>query len=236
MRYALVDERLPKPALRGLLLYGVAPILLPRDSRLSEPISSHPDILCFVHGKNIITNKEYYESQYEVFNSVKTHTGANIILTDEKLSGEYPHDAMLNALVIEDKIFLKTDTASCAVMQYAKDSVLKIYHTNQGYPACTTLAFKGSAITADEGMARVLCDAGVKTTLISNGDISLPPYEYGFIGGACGVTDKEVFFIGDINLHRDSEKIKKAITDEGLAPISLSWEKLGDFGRILFIP
>ena len=71
--------------------------------------------------------------------------------------------------------------------------------------------------------------------IIENGDISLPPYEYGFIGGAAGVYKNEVYFLGDISLHRSAKKICDAIRAEGFEPVSLSSEPLSDLGRILFI-
>ena len=106
-------------------------------------------------------------------------------------------------------------------------------NTKQGYPACSVLHFGNSAITADRGLAQVLSENGIKVTLIRPGYISLPPYEYGFIGGASGVVDKNVYFFGDLSTHPDCEIIRKAVIAEGYAPISLSDEKLADFGGII---
>ena len=108
-------------------------------------------------------------------------------------------------------------------------------NVKQGYPACTALAFGNSAITADRGMMAALTSREIKTTLISTADISLPPYEYGFIGGAAGVYKNEVYFLGDVHAHRDSEVIRQAITEAGYLPVSLSDEPLADLGRIIFI-
>ena len=121
-------------------------------------------------------------------------------------------------------------------MEYAKAAGLEINNTKQGYPACTTLALSNSsAISADEGMARVLSQNGINVTLINNGDISLPPYEYGFIGGASGVYRDKLYFIGDYKLHRDAEKIENSIKEVNLTPLSLGAFPLLDLGRIIFI-
>ena len=68
-----------------------------------------------------------------------------------------------------------------------------------------------------------------------NGDISLSPYEYGFIGGASGVFRDKLYFIGDLRLHRDAEKIENAARLQGLSPVSLGSFPLIDLGKIIFI-
>ena len=84
-------------------------------------------------------------------------------------------------------------------------------------------------------MAITLEKNGVNVTLISNGGISLPPYDYGFIGGASGVIGKNVFFFGDISKHPDCKKICSAIENAGYTPVSLSDEELTDLGGIIAI-
>lgn len=163
--------------------------------------------------------------------------GKNISMTftEDIQKNEYPYDAIFNALTVKNYIFYKEDTVSAAIKEYAKSAGLTAIPTKQGYPACTTLAFGGAAITADRGMARVMSDVGIKVTLIENGSISLPPYDYGFIGGAAGSVNKEVYFLGNLDSHPSCEIIKKAVFEEGYLPISLSDEPLSDLGRILFI-
>ena len=97
------------------------------------------------------------------------------------------------------------------------------------------LTLGNNAITGDEGMARALTSVGIKVTLISNGDISLPPYDYGFIGGTAGVLGNTVYFLGNPMLYRDGDKIVKAITEAGYKFEALSDEPLSDLGRIIFI-
>ena len=74
---------------------------------------------------------------------------------------------------------------------------------------------------------------GIKVSLIRPGFITLPPHEYGFIGGASGVYEKTVYFFGDVRLHPDFDKIKKAIEEEGFDWISLSDEPLADVGGFI---
>ena len=237
MKICIVDERMPPSAKRQLSIAGFYIIEAAASKKLPAPLASHPDMLFFFHGKTLISSAEYCEENPFIFEDLtRLIPGLTLRLTNDVFGAKYPHDAIFNALVIGNKIFLKEDSISSAVLEYAKMAGLEICNTKQGYPACTTLACsENSAVTADEGMAKSLREHGVEVTLISNGDISLPPYEYGFIGGASGVFKDKVYFIGDLKLHRDFQKIDKALKDSGKKAISLSNAPLIDLGRIIFI-
>lgn len=211
-------------------------IKLPPSEKLPAPMASHPDMLLFLHNGRIITSAEYCERFSYIFSDIRELSATvEFTFTADSFGDKYPRDAIFNALVIEKRIFLKKDSVSESLLSYAAAVGLDVIPTRQGYPACTALAFGGAAVTADAGMAKTLSAAGVRVTLIENGDISLPPYEYGFIGGCAGVFGNEVYFLGDISTHRDGKKICDAIRAEGFVPISLSDEPLADLGRILFI-
>ena len=236
MSTALVDERISVSSERGLLLRGFRVIKIPAEQNLGVAVKSHPDMILFHHKNKIITTADYCEKFSYIFSDIREYSDTiSFTFTDDSFSPKYPGDVIFNALTVNNKIFLKKDSISNAVIEYAKSMNMKIVHVNQGYPACVTLAFKNSAVTADYGMAKVLRDEGIKVTFISNGDISLPPHEYGFIGGASGAFGDTVYFLGNIDLHRDREKIKSAIQDEGMKFVSLSNEPLSDLGRIIFI-
>jgi hypothetical protein len=111
----------------------------------------------------------------------------------------------------------------------------EIINVNQGYPACTVLKLSDSlAITADMGMKKALEKNGIEVYLIENGEISLPPYKYGFIGGCAGIHEDKIYFLGDPSLHPSYEIIKTGASKAGLEIVSLSDEKLSDLGGIMF--
>ena len=233
---ALVDERIGSDEERALMLLGARVIKLAPSKRLGEDVASHPDMLTFYHDGHLITSAEYCEEhQYIMSDIYEGVRGLTLTCTEDVFLERYPHDAIFNALVAGEYIFYKDDSISNEVKEHAKKHGLKPIPVKQGYPACTTLAFGGAAITSDVGMARALSSVGIRVTLIENGDISLPPHEYGFIGGAAGVYKNKIYFIGDIKRHRSYEIIKDAITSEGYTPVSLSSGHLRDLGRIIFI-
>ncbi len=231
----LVDERISEKCERRLTLEGFRVIKLPPSEKLSKPLASHPDMILFSHANNIIASAEYCERYPWVFSDIREYSNASLTFTADSFSDKYPYDAIFNALTLGNTVFMKENTISESIKTYAEKSELRTVNTEQGYPACTTLGFENSAITADLGMAKILENNGVNVTVIRNGDISLPPYEYGFIGGASGVCGNKIYFLGDISTHRDYGLINKAVSDAGYTLVSLSDEPLADLGRILFI-
>lgn len=231
MRIILVDERISETIERSLYKIGVRPIRLPKDPCLGEAVKSHPDTLIFHHGKQIITTADYCDVAAYIFSDIREMTDdVKISFTADMRGRKYPLDCQMNALVIGNRIFCNQNHLSKAIIEYADENGLTIIHTNQGYPACTTLAFGNSAITADPGMAKVLQNEGVNVLQITEGHIALPPHEYGFIGGASVVIGNKVCFYGDISRHPDGEAIISFIGESGFEAMSLSDEPLADFG------
>ncbi len=234
MKTLIVDSRITNKCEIALEKEGFSLLKAPSDPSLGEAVSSHPDTLFFYSDGEIITTADYCDSAAYIFTDIREMAPwVKISFTDDIRGASYPNDCILNALVIGKKIFCRSDTVSRTIIRYAEKNQYEILHTNQGYPACTVLAFGNSAITADRGIGQTLQKHGIKVTYISTGSISLPPHQYGFIGGASGVVGKKVYFFGNLYSHPDADIISKAITDEGYTPISLSDENLRDFGGII---
>ena len=238
IKIAIVDSRISAEAERKLMLYGYRVLTLPPFSRLSEAVASHPDMLIKRIGNEYISYADYCEEASYVFSDLSLMCrGADVrfSFTSDEVAPTYPNDVGLNALEIGGKLFCRTDSASELMLRSAKAQGLEIVSVKQGYPACTVLKLnEEAAITSDKGMARALEEHGIRVTLIEPGDISLPPHEYGFIGGAGEGDGGKLFFFGDPLTHRDGEKIIKAAEKEGLRVVTLSDGMLSDLGGILF--
>ena len=236
MKLLIVDKRISSKCEHALEKEGFYLIKLPPDPNLGEAVSSHPDTVLFHADGEIITTADYCDFAAYIFSDIRElKPDMRISFSADKRTDKYPADCIMNALVIGRRIFAKADTLSKSILKFAKNGGYEIVHTNQGYPACTVLAFGNSAITADEGMASLLRENGIRVTLISKGGISLPPYDYGFIGGASGVVGRKIYFFGDLNSHPDSAVIRKAIEEEGFIPVSLSDERLRDLGGMILL-
>lgn len=239
MKIAIVDSRISPEAERKLLILGYRVITLPPFSRLSEAVASHTDMLITRLGNEFISYADYCEEASYVFSDLTLMTvgaGVRFTFTADDVAPDYPHDVGLNALKMGNKLFCRVESASETLLTSAKRQGIEIIDVKQGYPACTVLKLNDSAaITSDRGMADILKKHGIRVTLIEQGDISLPPYEYGFIGGAGEVEDGKLYFFGDPKTHRDGEKIIAAAESESLRVVPLSSGKLQDLGGILFI-
>ena len=236
MKNILVDERISGQLERAIMKMGLSPIKLPPDRRLGVAVASHPDTLLFHHKNRIITTAEYCDDAAYIFSDLREYSPeVKISFTSDERGEKYPDDCVMNALVIGDRIFCNTEYISEAIKEYAKECGLIVVHTNQGYPACTTLAFGNHAITADPGMAKTLRENGVDLLTISRGHIDLFPHEYGFIGGASFVYNNMVCFFGDVTRHPDGEEIVNFITDRGYSAVSLSEGRLIDLGGAVLL-
>ncbi|MBQ7387079.1 MAG: hypothetical protein IJW03_02820 [Clostridia bacterium] len=240
MKSVIVDSRMSDRCKRRLEALGFAPLELSPCHALPTAICAHPDTLICRVGNELFTTADYCDVAPFVFSDLRErHPDLKINFTADTLGSVYPRDCILNALVLGNDFYIKRDTASSTLIESVLQMGYRVIATRQGYPACTTLAAVGErhtfAVTADEGMARLLGEQGVRVSVIRNGGVSLAPYEYGFIGGASGVYKDKIYFAGDITLHPDSEIIINAARDAGFECVSLSDEVLCDVGGMIFI-
>ena len=237
-RIAVIDERAPGDVIRSLEIRGYTVITLPSYSRLGEAVASHTDMLIFKVGKRLFSFADYCEERAYVFDDLYAmlrEGGYSFTFLCDVPKSDYPHDAKINVLVMGKYVFLKSDTVSDSLLCYFEEHGYEAVKVKQGYPACTVLRLNEcAAITADRGMAKAMSEKGIRVTLIEDGYFTLPPYEYGFIGGSAGVDKDTVYFTGNIESHPSYDKIIRAIEAEGMRAISLSKGVPADLGGILF--
>ena len=233
---AITDCRVPAECESRLSALGFTVLKLPPFEKLPPSVASHTDMLLFLLGDTLVTSREYYNRASDFFIKLKEYKPElNIVYSKREIEAVYPYDCILNALVIGDALYCKADTVSDEIKALAEKQGLRIISSKQGYPACTVLkAGADTAITADRGMYKALSESGVNATLIQNGGISLPPYEYGFIGGTSGFHGGTVYFLGDPKLHPSCDEIIGALERSGYEYISLYNGELLDLGGILF--
>ena len=188
-------------------------------------------MLLFSYNNYIVTHSEYYQEATDIFDKLSLECDIKLVLSDDDIDALYPRDIVFNAIMLDGKLYSNTPYTSKAILELCKGTV----KVAQGYAACSTLALGDKCvITADRSLAREYEKNGIEVKLISNGSITLPPYDCGFIGGASGVCGDSVYFCGDIDTHTDSDVIKAAIEQNGMKYISLSDEPLSDVGGIKF--
>ncbi|MBQ7873231.1 MAG: hypothetical protein IJ360_04585 [Clostridia bacterium] len=196
--------------------------LLAPFSALDHPTDTHADMLLLdVNGK-IFKHEDYLiDGEFESIS--------------EPMGAKYPNDVPLNIAVVGSHAFCNVKRASKTVLKYLEDNGYTIHRVAQGYAHCSTCIVSDKAIiTADDGIYTAACEIGIDALLIAAGSISLPPYGYGFIGGASGVTDDAVYFCGSLEYHPDGERIRAFIEKYGKRVVELYDAPLTDVGGILF--
>ena len=70
--------------------------------------------------------------------------------------------------------------------------------------------------------------------LVEKGSVHIDKYDYGFIGGCCGLINKNtLLFNGDLSLHSDFDKIKNFLYDNDINYIDIKGKPLTDIGSII---
>jgi hypothetical protein len=240
MRSVIIDSRMSDKCKLRLSALGFHLLELPPCPTLPSAIASHPDTLICRIGDSIITTADYCDIAPYVFSDIRElYPHLRLVFVSDTHTDTYPGDCILNALITANNLFVRRKSASEQLIAIAEREGLRIIDSKQGYPACTTLSFskdsQSYAVTCDAGMARLLEKEGVRVTRIGCGEILLPPYAYGFIGGASGVYRDKIYFAGDLGSQSDKDLIRAAAEGAGFECISLSDEPLCDVGGMIFI-
>lgn len=231
---AVIDNRLPHPCKEALIKHGFTLLPLLPFPRLSAPVASHPDMLLLRLGTMLFCHAEYYAIAKTEIDQILRAANLTLCLTEDDVKEEYPKDIGLNFVFTGNILLGKTDFMSEKLKAYAKAHQIASHSVAQGYAKCSSVVLENALITADTGIASAAQSLGMDALIISSGDVSLPPYPYGFLGGTSGVCEKSVFFCGDLIKHRDGKQIDAFCRTHGYEVISLSAEPLYDGGGILF--
>lgn len=221
---AYISQNADKRILDALESEGFEPVPLAPFSALSEPTDTHADMLLCAVGKSIFKHALY------------PLEGESFINVTENIGSKYPNDVLLNISIVGTHVFCNEKYASATALEYLRELGYNIHHVSQGYAHCSTCILSECAIiTADGSIARAAEKAGIDVLLISAGNISLPPYGYGFIGGATGVCGDRVYFCGSLDHHPDGDRIREFCIKHHKKAVELGNFPLLDIGGILFI-
>ena len=142
----------------------------------------------------------------------------------------------MNVLFCGKRAVLRQKSVSKQALEYCAEQGYSIINVNQGYVRCTACPLSDDAvITADPSIKNALSPLGIDVLSISYGGVRLDGYDYGFIGGACGVTEDCVFFAGDVTTHPDADRIVEFCRKHKKEVVSLFDGELLDVGSIFFI-
>ncbi len=141
----------------------------------------------------------------------------------------------LNVCLIDNIMVCNEKTADVKILTYCRNNNKRIIQTNQMYTKCSTaIITKDAVITSDESIYKVCIKEKLDVIKVDNRGIRLEGYNYGFIGGCCGLISKDTLaFSGRIEDHPDYYKIKDFTLNHGVYTVSLGNTELYDIGGIL---
>lgn len=196
---------------------------------LDTPVSQHADILANYVGKLTFLVDT---SQKELCKFIENNGGKTVII--DNIKSPYPNDCLLNFADIGDYIICNKTILTENVVELLPNK--KIIDVNQGYSKCSVCICKHNTIITDDISIynAVLQYDNINSLLIEKGSVRINKYDYGFIGGCCGLLDKDIlFFNGDLSTHSDFDKIKNFLYDNGINYIDIKSKPLTDIGSII---
>lgn len=209
---------------------GKKTIPLPAYSKVSKSISKHADTLACVIENTLFVYADYLKENKQLFEKIY---GYRIVGVERLCKNEYPHDVGLNILIVGKKMFCNTKYTSLQVIEFAKKNGYEIIDIKQGYAGCTTVAIgENAAITSDMGVYRALTSEGIDSLYVSSNDIYLEGYNTGFFGGSVCFLDNTLYIFGDLQNHRDYDKILAFLGQKNIALKCILPGGVSDFGGI----
>lgn len=196
---------------------------------LDTPISKHADILANYVGKSILLVDK---NQVELCNLIEDYDGKSVLI--DKIQSPYPNDCLLNFADIGDYIICNKSILTEQIVKYLPKK--EIIDVKQGYSKCSVcICNHNTVITDDISIYNALLQYdNINSLLVEKGSVRINEYNYGFIGGCCGLIDKNLLlFNGDLSTHTDFDKIQKFLYDNNIKYIDVKNKPLTDIGSII---
>ena len=196
---------------------------------LDQPVSKHADILANCVGKSTFLVDK---NQAELCKFIEDNDGKTVLI--DNVESPYPNDCLLNLADIGNYIICNKSILTDKIAN--KLPKKKIIDVKQGYSKCSVCICKRNTIITDDISVynAVLQYNNINSLLIEKGSVHIKKYNYGFIGGCCGLIDKDLLlFNGDLSTHTDFDKIKKFLYDNNINYIDIKGKPLTDIGSII---
>ncbi len=216
--------------------FDISSIYVNKNELLTDDISAHADcIFTQIDRKTAIIDKSQYENIVNKLTIGDIENSINYIKSNYTIKSPYPEDVRLNVRIISDQILCNTKYIDNNLRDYAKMNQLQMIHCNQGYVACSTIIINDHAlITDDESILHSAQLNGIDCIYVRKGSVKLKGRDYGFIGGTCGMIDKNLIaFTGKLDSHIDCNIIKSFLNKYNVNYIELTEEPLIDIGGII---
>ncbi len=226
---AVIDSGAPINAINKLKRYVDEVFCFKSTGVTYNSISSHPDIFIYQDNGNIMLapNTPYDLKSFLKSNNIQFETG-------NKLIGESLEDSVPYNCVSTDKYFIhKKGFSDEKIIKANKEK--DFINIPQAYTRCSLISIDNEHyISSDKGIIKASEKKDLNCFYFSPEEITIVDHKNGFFGGTCGLINKKIFFIGNIDLHKDGKKLRKYLDSLKIEIICLSDAHLYDGGGIFF--
>lgn len=228
----LLDFRTDKKIVGELHNLGIEALFTYCNINLPDSICGHPDMFFHHLGNNNFVCS--YDS-YDFFSKLFSNININLIRGKTMLSSTYPQDIAYNVSAINHTIFCTFKYADKTILDWYALKGFSKANVSQGYAKCNICVInKNAIITSDTSISKKAVELGFDVLTIQPGHITLKGHDYGFIGGATGLIDKNILAVtGNLNTHPDYHAIEKFCDNHNVRLYSLTDEKPVDIGSII---
>lgn len=229
---AVISKDLSIEINKSLYDYGIEIILMEDNPFLPDPLASHVDMQIINISKGVLI---YAPGLSGNTLSSLERAGYELIKGSTYPKDKYPFDIAYNCAIVGENAFLNPKYTDAIALEKLEELSIQIHPVKQGYAKCSTcIVSKEAIITADADIYKKALQAKLDALLINpQTTIKLPGYNYGFIGGSCGlISDYELAFFGNVKYLLDADAIIEFCRKHGKKVLSLSNHPICDLGGL----
>lgn len=217
--------------LQSLRQQGIELLVIGPAKTLPPPVASHADLQLLHLGGN----KLLLAQESGCLSETLINYDFDLSVLTNQLEATYPKDISLNFLLLKSHCFGLCSYMPLQLVEHCEHAGLQCVSVCQGYTRCSVaVVAEKAAITADSNLAQCLADCGVDVLLIPSGEIQLPGYGTGFIGGCCGLIAKDKLAVtGQLEQHSWGGLVLDFLDKHQVTPVYLRQQPLLDIGGIL---
>ncbi len=226
---AFVSSLMPLDIVRELHDMGIKTYHLGKSPNLSGELAYHPDILVnnFTKGLWICENDAKYLPAgvpHSIFRE-----------SEVELENMYPFDCPFNNFKV-GRTLVCGKGADHLIKAFAQYEGCRILFVPQNYTkCCTVIVNENAVITSDVTISKVLKYHCFDVLTVKDcSDIDLIGYSHGLIGGcAVNLAPNLIGFTGNLDYYRYGPSIRDFCANHGVDVMSLTNERMYDYGGIL---
>lgn len=233
----LIGERYREKLSESLAEQGIEVFWLPDNPAVDVRLAGHADLSVFAAGSQAVVAESLFSTGTVEYGShiVNYLTKKEYTVKPSKPQGiAYPSDAGLCLCDTGKYLIYNPRTADPAATAISGSSPVAV---SQGYTKCSTCVLnEQSIITSDASVSRASKSVGMDVLQIRPGYIGLDGFDYGFIGGAAFLLNKDMIaFTGKLDGHPDEKRILRFLEKHGLEPVYLTNDPIFDIGGAISV-